>query len=191
MEKINPAHIGFDIDGVVADTGGAFIRIANREYGLQSLSLKDITYFEVEECLTVDRQVIEAIFTKLHDDPLGSGIQPMKDAVDVLHSLAERAPLTFITARPDREPIDKWLRRFLDPSAYEKMRLIAMGEHDNKTPYVKKLGLHYFVDDRLQTCRQLSKEGITPLVYTQPWNINGHDLRKVDSWQDIRALCFG
>jgi len=190
MKKINPAHIGFDIDGVVADTGGAFIRIANEEYGLHSLSLKDITYYEVVGSLDVERKIIDEIFKRLHDEPLSSGIQPMEDAISVLHKYAEYAPLTFVTARPQKEPIAMWLKHFLKPAAHENMRLVAMGEHDNKTPYIKNLGLKYFVDDRLQTCQKLAREGITPLVYNQPWNMNGHDLQTVDNWQAIHALCF-
>jgi len=190
MNKINPAHIGFDIDGVVADTGGAFIRIAGEEYGLNSISLKDITYYDVVDCLDVERKIIDDIFTRLHDEPLSSGIQPMKDAINVLHKYAEHAPLTFVTARPEKEPIARWLNHFLNPSAFEKMRLVAMGVHDNKTPYIKDLGLKYFIDDRLQTCQKLAREGITPLVYNQPWNTNGHDLQTVNDWQAIHALCF-
>ena len=190
MNKISPAHIGFDLDGVVADTGGAFIRIASKEYGLNSISLKDITYYDVVDCLDVEPKIIDDIFTRLHDEPLSSGIQPMEDAINVLHKFAEHAPLTFVTARPGKEPIAMWLKHFLKPTAYEEMRLVAMGVHDNKTPYIKDLGLKYFVDDRLQTCQKLAKEGITPLVYNQPWNMNGHDLQTVDDWQAIHALCF-
>jgi len=190
MKKINPAHIGFDIDGVVADTGGAFIRIASEEYGLHSVSLKDITYYDVVDCLDVESRIIDDIFTRLHDEPLSSGIQPMEDAINVLHKYAEHAPLTFVTARPQKEPIDTWLKHFLKPAVSEKMRLVAMGVHDNKTPYIKDLGLKYFVDDRLQTCEKLAREGITPLVYNQPWNMNGHDLQTVDDWKAIHALCF-
>jgi uncharacterized HAD superfamily protein len=190
MKKINPAHIGFDIDGVVADTGGAFIQIASEEYGLNSLSLEDITYYDVVDCLDVDREIIDEIFTRLHDAPLSSGIQPMEDAINVLHKYAEHAPLTFVTARPEKKPIDLWLKHFLRPAAYEKMRLVAMGVHDNKTPYIKDLGLKYFVDDRLQTCQKLAQEGITPLVYNQPWNTNGHHLQTVADWQAIHDLCF-
>lgn len=190
MNKINPAHIGFDLDGVVADTGSAFIRIANEEYGLYSLSLKDITYYDVVDCLDVDHKIINEIFTRLHDEPLSSGIQPMEDAIKVLHRYAEHVPLTFVTARPEKKPIAMWLKHFLKSSAYENMRLVATGVHDNKTPYIKDLGLKYFVDDRLQTCQKLATEGITPLVYNQPWNMNGHDLQTVDNWQAINALCF-
>ena len=190
MEKINPAHIGFDIDGVVADTGGAFIRIAREEYGLHSISLQDITFYEVVNCLDVDQKIIEDIFTRLHDEPLSSGIQPMEDALNVLHKLASLTPLTFVTARPEKEPIATWLKHFLKPAVYREMKLVAMGVHDNKAPYIKNLGLKYFVDDRLQTCKKLAGEGITPLVYNQPWNMDDHDLQTVNNWQDIHALCF-
>jgi len=190
MNKINPALIGFDIDGVVADTGGAFIRIANEEYGINSISLDDITSFEVIDCLDVDQGIIDEIFIRLLDDPLTAGLQPMEDAIPVLHRFADEAPLTFITARPHEKPIARWLKHYLQPATFEKIRLVAMGVHDNKTAYIKDLGLKYFVDDRLQTCRMLANEGITPLVYNQPWNKNGHDLPTVNDWQAIHSLCF-
>jgi len=190
MSKINPALIGFDIDGVVADTGGAFIRIASEEYGINSITLDDITSFEVVDCLEVDQEIIEEIFSRLLADPLTAGLQPMEDAIPVLHSFAEETQLTFVTARPHEEPIARWLKHFLKPATFEKMRLVAMGEHDNKTSYIKDLGLKYFIDDRLKTCQMLAREGITPIVYDQPWNRNGHDLPTVSNWKAIHALCF-
>ena len=151
MHKINPAQIGFDIDGVVADTGGAFIRIAGEEYGINSITLDDITCFEVVDCLEVEPGIIEEIFTRLLDDPLTAGLQPMDGAIPVLQRFAEKAPLTFVTARPQEKPIARWLKHFLPPAAFAKIRLVAMGVHDDKTSYIKNLGLKYFVDDRLQT----------------------------------------
>jgi uncharacterized HAD superfamily protein len=190
MQKIHPGMIGFDIDGVVADTAGAFLRIARKKYGINSLFLEDITKFEVEDCLVIERQVIDEIFTCLLDEPLDSGLQPMEDAMDVLHKFAEQAPLAFVTARPDKQPIALWLQHFLEPSVFNDMRLIAMGEHDNKAAYIKNMELQYFVDDRLQTCLALADEGITPLVFNQPWNQHGHGLQRVDNWLAIHALCF-
>jgi len=190
MKKIDPALIGFDIDGVVADTGGAFIRLAAEEYGINSITLDDITSFEVIDCLDVGQEIIEEIFTRLLDDPLNAGLQPMENAIPVLHRIAGEAPLTFITARPHEKPIARWLEHFLQPAIFEKTRLVAMGVHDNKAAYIKDMGLKYFVDDRLQTCMMLAHQGITPLVYSQPWNNNGHDLPTVNSWQAIHDLCF-
>jgi uncharacterized HAD superfamily protein len=190
MQKIQPGAIGFDIDGVVADTAGAFLRIAREKYGINSLSLEDITRFEVEDCLDIELRIVDEIFSRLLDDPLRSGLQPMEDSMDVLHEFAGQAPLTFVTARPDKEPIALWLQHFLKAPVYDDMRLIAMGEHDNKAGYIKQLGIEYFVDDRLQTCLMLVDMGITPLVFNQPWNRHEHDLQTVDNWQAIHALCF-
>ena len=190
MQKIHPGLIGFDIDGVVADTAGAFLRIARDRYNINSLSLEDITRFEVEDCLDIEPQIVDEIFVSLLDEPLDAGLQPMEDAMDVLHKFAGQASLTFVTARPDKEPIARWLQYFLKPGVYDDMRLIAMGEHDNKAGYIKDLGLQYFVDDRLQTCLMLADAGITPLVFNQPWNRQDHDLQTVDNWQAIHALCF-
>jgi len=160
------------------------------EYGIKSLALDDITSFEVIDCLDVDQNIITEIFTRLLDNPLRAGLQPMENAISVLHRLAEKAPLTFVTARPQEEPIAHWLEHYLQPESFARIRLVAMGVHDDKASYIKDLGLKYFVDDRLQTCRMLAREGITPLVFNQPWNKNNHDLPTVDNWQAIYDLCF-
>lgn len=189
IDKINPALIGFDIDGVVADTGGAFVSIACRDYGINSFTLEDITSFEVIDCLDMEPGIIEEIFGRLLDDPLKAGLEPMRGAISVLHNLADKAPLTFVTARPRKEPIARWLEHFLDPTAFRNTRLVAMGMHDKKTSYIKDLGLKFFVDDRLQTCQKLAEADITPLLYKQPWNRSGHNLHTVESWQEIQDLC--
>lgn len=188
--KIHPGVIGFDIDGVVADTATAFIRLAREEYGLDTLSSADITEFEVEECLDVDPAVVDRIFATLMEEPVAAGLQPMEHAVDVLRKFAGVAPLTFITARPLRRPIEEWLQNVLGPDICGRTRLVAMGGHDKKGDYIKGMGLEYFIDDRAQTCIALHKEGITPVVYSQPWNRGKHNLRTVDNWLDIRDLCF-
>ncbi|MCK5228099.1 MAG: hypothetical protein KAK02_07820, partial [Desulfobulbaceae bacterium] len=51
--------------------------------------------------------------------------------------------------------------------------------------------LKYFVDDRAQTCIMLDQEGITPYVFSQPWNRGRHELETVKDWRGIRALCLG
>ncbi len=188
--KIHPRQIGFDIDGVVADTVEAFIRIARQDYGLDRISPADITEFEVERCLDVDPPVVQEIFTRLLQNPLAVGLKPMPHAVTVLGEFAQFAPLTFVTARQQEPPIAEWLATALGQDIFDRSRLVAMGDHDKKAQYIKELGLDYFVDDRAQTCVILNQYGITPMVYSQPWNHGKHDLQTVENWQDIRELCF-
>lgn len=187
--KINPRHIGFDIDGVVADTAGAFIRLARDQYGLGNIDPAEITAFQVEDCLDIDSGKVEEIFAHLLTDPLDHGLEPMPNAIKVLNELATAAPLTFITARPQKSPIEKWLQTFLSPAAGREMRLVAMGEHDGKGDHIKEMGLRYFIDDRAETCIRLAEEGISPFVFNQPWNKGRHRLPAVDDWLAIRSLC--
>ncbi len=190
MKKINPAHLGFDFDGVIADIAEAFLRLADEEYGLADLRKQDITNFELDQCIDVEPEIIDAIFLKILEDSVATGLQPMADAVDVLCELAEAAEVTVITARPYPEPVHDWLETMLPSSVLTSIRVIAMGAHDDKPRHIHEQGLRYFVDDRAETCVQLHDAGIQPFVFAQPWNHGRHQLPTVNSWQEIRALCL-
>ena len=187
--RIHPRHIGFDIDGVVADTMEAFIRLAAEDYGV-GVAPEDITEFQVEDCLDMDPTHIQQIFERLLEDPLAAGLKLMPHAKRVLGEFAKEAPLTFITARPQKKPIAYWLQNMLGRSVYKSVRLVATGKHDGKTSHIKEMGLKYFVDDRVQTCIMLDQDGVTPFVFSQPWNFGKHNLQTVDNWLAIRELCF-
>ena len=162
----------------------AFIRLARDDYSIE-VRPDDITSFQVEECLPVDQDIIKEIFERLLVAPEANELQPMPHAVSALTALSAHAPLTFITARPDAKPIAGWLSSVLSPAVFEKSRLVAMGNHDGKSHYVKKMGLQYFVDDRLSTCQELAVAGLSPIVFNQPWNQVNHNLATVDNWVAI------
>ena len=188
MPKIDPKLIGFDIDGVVADTVEAFLRLGRERHGLGWFTPSQITDFEVARCLPVAPEVIDAIFAELLKNPIDADLRPMSGAVAALTALAQRAPLTFITARPLRQPIEDWLRLILGREVFAPARLVAMGDHDRKSDYLSALGLRYFVDDRAETCLGLQRQGFSPIVFSQPWNQGRHDLPSVASWPEIEAL---
>lgn len=188
--RIPSCRLGFDIDGVVADTTEAFIRLARENYSI-TVRPDELTDFTVEDCLSMPPELIAEIFERLLNAPLEIGLKPTQDSVAVLRELAEIGPLTFITARPDPKPIAAWLERHLGKKAFSPARLIATGDHDGKTAHIKQLGLRYFIDDRHLTCNQLAAEaGITPIVYSQPWNRGRHNHSFVENWADIRKLCI-
>ena len=189
-KTIDPARLGFDFDGVVADTAEAFIRLACEEYGRCDIRLEDITSFEVEECLAMDPSAIQAIFMKILLDSVGTGLKPMPGAVEVLGELSEKAPVTLVTARPHPEPVSEWLATVLPPSTLPRIHIIAMGAHDDKPRHIRDRGLEWFIDDRAETCLQLPEHGITPIVFSQPWNKGKHQLPTVSSWEEIRSLCL-
>jgi len=190
MNKINPARLGFDFDGVVADTAEAFIRLSCEEYGDCSFSLADITAFEVERCLDMNQELVETIFDRILVDPVGVGLKPMPGAVRVLKELTGYATVTLVTARPDPEPVRTWFESVTDAATSEGIRIVAMGAHDDKPRHIRKYGLEYFIDDRAETCLQLEQAGIHPIVFSQPWNRGRHSFQSVASWRQIRDLCF-
>lgn len=188
--RIHPRKIGFDIDGVVADTTEAFIRLAREDYSITVLP-EEITDFSVADCLPMPPELITEIFLRLLNTPLEIGLKPTLDSVSVLGELAEIGPLTFITARPDPKPIAAWLEKHLGKQVFSDSRLVATGDHDGKAIHIKRLGLNYFIDDRHITCDQLATEPyITPIVYSQPWNRGRHNHHSVENWADIRKLCI-
>lgn len=186
--KILPHQIGFDFDGVIADTASAFIRLACEEHDYCSFTLADITSFHVEECLDMPMPLVTRIFTDILEDSLSAGLTPMPGAVEVLSELAAAAPVTIITARPLLQPARDWIDTLFPRQVSRAITLIAMGDHDDKARYIHGHGLSYFVDDRAETCRQLAADNITPLVFSQPWNRHRHELKTVSDWQEIRRL---
>jgi hypothetical protein len=98
--------------------------------------------------------------------------------------------LTIITARPEADPVHHWLQTVFPDSVYRRIRVVAMGDHDDKARFIKMSGLSAFVDDRAETCLQLSRAGIHSIVFSQPWNRNRHHLPAVQSWEEIRTLCL-
>ena len=81
--KIQSQEIGFDLDGVIADTAEAFIRLACEEHAFCSFTLEDITSFQVEDCLDIPNPVVETIFDAIIRNSLTTGLQPMQGAVEV------------------------------------------------------------------------------------------------------------
>ena len=185
--KITPGQIGFDFDGVIADIGEAFIRLACTKYGHCDLTLEQISSFQVEQCLNMPRCTIEMIFEDILQDSIGTGLKPIDGAVDSLKQLSRHAPVTIITARPEIGPVSDWLNHYYGSEA-TRIKLVSSGDHDDKERYIREHDILYFIDDRLTTCMMLAESGLKPLVFSQPWNRAGHDLPSVSNWQEILEL---
>lgn len=181
-------EIGFDFDGVIADTAEAFIRLACSEYGYCSFSPEDITNFELENCLNIPLELVQKIFTDILNDSLTTRLLPMPGAVECLEQFSLTSTVTIITARSLDNPVFDWLDRFFTKRAKENIRVVATGDHNDKVRHIRQHSLKYFIDDRAETCNQLAHENITPFVFTQPWNRDRHNLQMVASWEEIRAL---
>ena len=112
------------------------------------------------------------------------------DIMTTFLALARETPLLFVTARDRRRPIERWLHRHLAPVPPSAIRVLATGDPDTKIHYLKDHGIHYFVEDRLDTCLQLADHGITPILFAQPWNRQPHPFIEVADWPELAGLLF-
>ncbi|CAN2039839.1 Haloacid dehalogenase [Candidatus Magnetomoraceae bacterium gMMP-15] len=184
---ISPAKVAFDIDGVVADTMHLFLDIARREFHVNNIEYEDITSYDLRECLDMDMDIMWAIIDQIiygsHKFPL----KPIQGACDVLTRIGEKQKVLFVTARPSPDFIKAWLldKLPLDPSFVE---IVATGDFDTKSEVLLDRGISYFVEDRLETCFNLGKHGINPVVFRQPWNRKPHPFTEVGSWEELNVL---
>lgn len=186
--QIQPSSIGFDFDGVIADIGEAFIRLACDDHNYCSIRLEDINSFQVESCLNIPLEIVGKIFDDILQDSLGTGLKPIAGALETLTRLNVISDVIVITARPELQPVQDWFDHFYPSNSGNRIRLVATGDHDNKEDFIRDYGLHHFIDDRAKTCLQLAEAGLSPIVYTQPWNRDQHNLPAVRDWEEIAGL---
>ena len=185
--RIAPKEIAFDVDGVFADTFHLFVAKARSEYGYR-FGYEDITEYDFMEVLDMDEEESDAIVQALIESPLESGVMPISGAVEVLTRLSLLAPLHFVTARPQKQPILNWIEHQLSQVDRNRIRLDVTGVHTQKIPVLLEKGFKYFVEDRLDTCPLLEEKGITPILFEQPWNRKPHPYHVVRDWDDISTL---
>jgi len=187
---INPATLAFDIDGVVADTMGLFLSIAKDDYNIRDVDYDDITSYLLEDCLEfkIEKKLIEVIITRLLDGDYVQSLQPLDGAPEALNKIANaHTPLLFVTARPYPGPIRDWLTDMLG-IADSRIHIISTGSFDKKTDVLLKHNVTHFVEDRLATCFDISKSGLHPILFKQPWNRERHPFKEVENWHELIDL---
>ena len=185
---IPPEKIGFDFDGVIADIGEAFIRLACDDHNFCSIRLEEITDFHVEKCTDVPEIVVQKIFSDILEDSLAAGLIPLPGALEVLQKISQSSMITIITARSAELPVARWLDHYLPRETCRKIKIFAMHDHDQKVRYIQQEKLDFFIDDRAETCAHVAKANLGPILFRQPWNSRWHDFTTVSSWQEIAEL---
>ncbi len=188
VDRIDPARMAFDFDGVLADTMRLFLQIAQIEFGITSIEYEDITDYELEECLALESHVIDAIIDRILDGRCNHWLQPIPGAINILTKIAQQTnKLLFVTARPSADSLDEWINHVL-PAVAATMEIVATGSFDKKVGILLQHKMAYFVEDRLETCFALAAAGIRPILFRQPWNRQEHPFTEVSDWQALAKL---
>ena len=185
---LSPEIAAFDVDGVIADTMRLFIDIARESYQITHLRYEDITTYHLDECLDLAPDTIEAIIRQILDGNHGLPLHPIAGSRRAMAQFAQDGqPVRFVTARPGAGVIRPWLEQNL-PLRPEQIEVVATGSFEAKADVLQAEGIRVFVEDRLETCFLLSRIGITPILFVQPWNRFPHPFREVASWEELAAL---
>jgi uncharacterized HAD superfamily protein len=186
--KIDPNRLAFDIDGVLADTMTLFLDIARDEFGINGIAYTDITCYELQACLNIEPDVLDAIIERLLNGQHAAALKPIDGAADVLQRLAQvRKPLLFVTARPYVGPIGTWILETFG-LAPDTIMIEATGSFAAKAEVLRQHGMRHFVEDRLETCFDLHQVGLEPIVFRQPWNRQPHPFTEVGDWRELESL---
>jgi len=184
---VDPRKIGFDIDGVLADTMQLFLDILREVHGINHITLNDITRYELQACLDVDPEIISAANQSIIDGDYLGRLEPIDGAARVLQRLSAYGPIRLVTARPYPGPIKPWVDELLPPDQYT-VEITATGGFDSKADILKTEKITYFVEDRLDTCFLLQNYDITPVLFAQPWNRQPHPFHEVVNWTQLEGL---
>lgn len=185
--KAKPESIAFDFDGVVADTMGLFLDIARQEYRINNIRYEDIVCYRLEDCVAIERDIIEAILKKVQDGDYAIPLRPFEGASRVLSRLGQNWPVSFVTARPYVGPIQQWILDLL-PLDASSIRIFATGSFEGKTDVLLDNRISYFVEDRLETCFTLHEADVKPILFAQPWNRQPHPFVEVRHWDELETL---
>ena len=185
---INPSSIAFDVDGVFADTMTLFLDIAHKEYGINWIRPEDITCYSIEDCIDIDKNIINNILNSILDGNYNVTLKPIDGAPEVLTKLGmSQRRLLFVTARPYLGPIYDWMLSIL-PLKPDSIEIVTTGAFEGKSDVLLSRNIAYFVEDRLETCFRLKEAGITPVLFKQPWNREAHPFMEVETWGDLEEL---
>jgi len=185
---IDPSSVAFDIDDVVADTMSLFLEIARHEYRLDCFRHADITSYMVEDCIDIDKGILDTIFSRIVDGNFSLPLLPLAGAPEVLFRLSRyQRPLLFVTARSSLDSISDWIQKIL-PLDRAGIDIVATGAFDAKADVLVNRNISYFVEDRLETCYILEAAGVTPILFKRPWNRKTHPFTEVGSWSELEEM---
>lgn len=188
--RIHPRELAYDIDGVVADTMAVFVQLARDRYGVNGLRKDDLRQYDLHQCVPLDREAVDELICLTLDDEHTGRVPAMPGAPELLSELAAHGPLRFVTARIWPESIVRWLHANLPGVAGSQIQVIATGDPEAKLMVLRELGVRYFLEDRLETCELLARDGIQPLLFDQPWNRRPTVFPRISDWFDLRQRLY-
>jgi uncharacterized HAD superfamily protein len=177
--------LGFDIDGIVANTPLAMVSYINEKFDLNFTETvfnhHDVfsnTYDDdPEQSKRIARAILEEVI--LNKDKMGA-LEPYEDAAEAIRILSRQHTIHYITSRPQsqhRITVD-WMRSHRLPftTVNSLGTDLPGGGNQGKGKVARSLNLDFFIDDDpsnlpdLYRYKKRWRKGVA--LFTRPWNIN-------------------
>lgn len=177
--------LSFDFDNVISDSSSALCQIIYEIFDIK-VRPEDFTEYGIEKCLGFSKEQCQVVIDEFCTVEQTCKLKPISGAIDFIldwHELGHN--INVITTRKNEEPLHLFFEKYLPDIC------INVYSANPKTSLIKELGITHFVDDHPEIVLQLANEGICPIVYSHPYNLNlGRRLEKlalrVFNWDDMR-----
>lgn len=153
--------VGLDVDGVVADFLGPFLRFVEQRIGCAPIAQETIFDLSYKDHPIITESVLEQCLAALADEPdFFDRLVPLLTPAEwnALDALSRARRLVFITHRQASEGRDvqrltcEWLLR------HGVSNPIVHCTADYKSKIVEELGVGIFVDDRPENCLDVAEK---------------------------------
>jgi len=180
-------RIGFDFDNVISDSSSAICQIIYETFDIK-VRPEDFTEYGIEKCLGFSQEQCQVVIDDLGTMEQTYKLKPISGSIRFIedwHKLGH--DINVITTRKNEEPLHLFFEKYLPDIC------INVYSANPKTWLIKELGITHFIDDHPGIILQLANEGICPIVYSHPYNLNlGRRLEKlalrIFSWNDMRRI---
>lgn len=190
--------IAVDLDGVLSNTLGGFIKFHNEAYGT-TLVREDFYSEYYWEVLKEPKEVTTAkfdIFFKTHHF---QNIQPILGAQETTVYLAKKHELVVLTARrlEFTDATKQWIeihfpQTFKDVHVINHATLATSGKTMTKGEKCEELGIDLVIEDNIMHAMDCLRDTRNVLLLDQLWNQEElpNGIQRVASWDDIREHQF-
>ena len=192
--SIKKLRIAIDCDDVIVPTASLIINHYNKTYGasmrLKDLYSKDLKVWHTPDDATAVKRVDEYVLSAEYQQA-----EPFRDAIRVIHALADHHELHMVTGRSDflTEATHAMVAKYF-PGMFASTQLTNFfGKRPrSKAEVCRELGADLLIDDHLYHAETVAACGIEVLLFGDyPWNRADQlpsGIRRVRDWDEVARL---
>ncbi len=179
-------NIGIDIDDTITNSSEVVKEYCYKYDSAYCTDNRLIKSFERIIRGFLDDDVVKRFFND-HARNIGNDIKIKENAKEVIDKLRSKGNKIFIiTARSDKfyENAQKFCEEYLKRNNINYDKLITGQTFKIETCKNEKIDL--MIDDAIDTCEELAREGIKTILFNSEININKEtSVKRVDNWNQL------